>query len=327
MLAVRAPRGRPTVTRDRIEQQWSQGDDPPESPAQDSIRGVLESGTGVERVIGGFGFLEGPIWHPQAHWLLFSDIARSRQYRWCEAAGLELFRTPSNQANGNAFDRDGRVVSCEHASSSVVRHEHHGRLVTPIATHYRRHALNSPNDIIVDSRGRIWFSDPTFGRTREDLGVLREPELDFRGVFRLDPDGTLVAVATDFDQPNGLCLSLDERRLFVNDTQRGHIRVFAVDARGSLTGGEVWARVEGEGEGVADGMKISTSGELLCNGPGGVHVYDADGRKLGRIFTPEKSTNFTFGDADRRTLYITASTSLYRVRLAIAGPPAFATAS
>ena len=282
---------------------------------------VMEADAALIEVAGGFGFTEGPIWHPAERWLLFSDIAESRQFRWDDRDGLTSFRHPSNQANGNCFDTRGRVVSCEHASSALVRHEHGGKMVCPLATHHGGRALNSPNDVVCDRMGRLWFTDPSFGRTREDLGVLREQELDVQGVYRLDPDGTLDLVAADFEQPNGLCLSADETRLFVNDTPREHVRVFDVEAGGELRGGAVWAEVTGAGKGRPDGMKLTTSGHLLCNGPGGVHVFAADARCLGVIPTPQMSTNFCFGGPDLATLFITASTLVYRIETRLTGLP------
>ena len=277
----------------------------------------------LERLATGFGFTEGPIWHPTEDYLIFSDIQESRQYRWSEADGVSLFRAPSNQANGNAFDRTGRVVSCEHASSHLVRHEHGGKLVRPIATRYQGKSLNSPNDVVVDRHGRIWFTDPSFGRIRPDLGILRDQELAFQGVFRLDPDGSLTLVADDFEQPNGLCFDPSENRLFVNDSWGPTIRAFDVTADGLLTGGVLWATVTGEGEGVPDGMKVDSAGNLFCNGPGGVHVFTADAVCLGVIRTPEKSTNFTFTGPGLSQLVITASTSVYRIQTRTGGLAAF----
>ena len=123
-----------------------------------------------ERVAGDFGFTEGPIWHPVENWLMFSDIAESKQYLWSEEDGLRLFRQPSNQSNGNCFDLWGRIVSCEHASSQLVRHTHGGKMVEVLASHYDGLELNSPNDVVCDRKGRLWLTDPAFGRTREDLG-------------------------------------------------------------------------------------------------------------------------------------------------------------
>lgn len=288
---------------------------------QSAIPGVLAAGAAPRRVAGGFTFTEGPIWHPVEEWLLFSDIAESRQHVWRPDAGVALFRQPSNQANGNCFDLAGRVVSCEHASSQLVVIDHGGKRVRPLATRFEGCALNSPNDVVCDSRGRLWFTDPAFGRLREDLGEVRPQELDFQGVFRLDPDGALVCVARDFQQPNGLCLSADERRLWVNDSWGPTIRVFDVGADGALSGGAVWAEVRGEGPGVPDGMKLDVAGRLLCNGPGGVHVFGPDAAHLGLIATPEKSTNFCFGGPGSATLFITACTSVYAVETLTAGPP------
>lgn len=285
----------------------------------DAFAATIPADSKLEEIAGNFGFTEGPIWHPSEHWLMFSDIQESHQYKWSEGEGLRVFRTPSNQANGNFFDRAGRVISCEHAASQLVRHEHDGKLVVPLATHYAGKELNSPNDVICDSKGRIWFTDPSFGRIREDLGILRDQDLPYQGVFRLDPDGTLALVADDFQQPNGLCLSADESRLFVNDSWGGHIRVMDVAEDGRLINARVWADVTGEGEGVPDGMKTTTEGHILCNGPGGVHLFDADATCLGVILTPQKSTNFCFGGPAFRTLFITASTSVYRIETALTG--------
>lgn len=285
----------------------------------DRFRQCVEDGARLEKVADGFGFTEGPIWHPFEAWLAFSDIQESRQYIWTEAAGHKIFRTPSNQANGNFFDAEGRVISCEHASSQVVRIDHGGKRVVPIATHFDGKQLNSPNDIVRDGSGRIWFTDPSFGRIRENLGILREQELDFQGVFRLDLDGQLHAAITDFQQPNGLCFSADGTQLFVNDSWGGHIRAFDVAPDGSVSGGAVWAEITGEGDGVPDGMKCTTDGRILCNGPGGVHLLAPTGQTLGVILTPEKSTNFCFGGADLSMLYITASTSVYRIPTRLTG--------
>ncbi|MFK7963428.1 MAG: SMP-30/gluconolactonase/LRE family protein [Burkholderiaceae bacterium] len=288
-----------------------------------AFREVVPADSTLEKLATGFGFTEGPIWHPTEHYLIFSDIACSVQYRWTEKEGVRVFRTPSNQANGNAFDRDGRVLSCEHASSQLVRHEHYGKLIKPLATHYQSKELNSPNDVVVDTQNRIWFTDPSFGRIRKDLGILRDQELDFRGVFRLDPDGSLTLVTKALNQPNGLCFSLDESKLFINDSAASQIHVFDVDEVGALTNRSVWAEISGEGEGVPDGMKVSTQGHILCNGPGGVHVLSPDAQALGVIQIPEKSTNFTFGGSQQNDLFVTASTSVYRIRLAVSGPPWF----
>ena len=291
-----------------------------------AFRDAVPEGAALEVVSTGHTFTEGPIWHPTERWLVFSDIARSCQWRWQDGETV-LFRRPSNQANGNAFDERGRIVTCEHATSQVVRHEHDGKLVRPIATHYDGLELNSPNDLVVDARGRIFFTDPLYGRTRPDLGLIREQQLGHQGLYRLDPDGTLTLLVDDFDSPNGLCFSVDGTRLFVNDSARHHIRVFDLDD-GAVSGGAVWAEVTGEGSQVPDshlwvpdGMKTDTHGRIWCNGPGGVHVLSADARSLGVVLVPEKSTNFCFGGAGLADLFVTASTSVYRLRTGATGLP------
>ncbi|MEM0899657.1 MAG: SMP-30/gluconolactonase/LRE family protein [Pseudomonadota bacterium] len=290
---------------------------------QEPIAGVIAPTSYLRQIATGFTFTEGPIWHPHEKWLVFSDIAESKQYKWDEASGLRVFRQPSNQANGNFFDREGRIISCEHASSHLAVHDHDGKRVRVIASHFEGKELNSPNDVICDSKGRIWFTDPSFGRIRGDLGLLRDQELGFQGVFRLDPDGSLICVVDDFQQPNGLCMSNDEKRLFVNDSWGPTIRVFDVSDDGSLSGGDVWATISGEGEGVPDGMKTDLDDRIFCNGPGGVHVLDADANHLGVIRTPEKSTNFCFGGEGMSTLLITASTSVYAMSTKTSAMPMF----
>ncbi|WP_417270749.1 SMP-30/gluconolactonase/LRE family protein [Celeribacter sp.] len=284
---------------------------------------VISKDAELTVVADGFGFTEGPIWHPTEHWLAFSDIQESHQYRWSEKDGVSILRTPSNQANGNFFDREGRIVSCEHASSQMVRHEHDGKLVRVLASHYDGKELNSPNDVVVDSLNRVWFTDPSFGRIRENLGIIRDQDLNFQGVYRLDPDGELVLVTSALTQPNGLCFSPDEQTLFVNDSFGPTIHAFTVNADGNLSGGDVWTTVSGEGEGVPDGMKTDMHGRIFCNGPGGVHVFSPEADCLGVILIPEKSTNFCFGGPDQTTLFITASTSVYRIETKTTGLPMF----
>lgn len=275
-----------------------------------------------ERLGTGFLFTEGPLWHPIQKFLLFSDIPGDHIHRWSAADGITSFRKPSNKANGLTYDWQGRLLACEHATSQVTRTEPDGRIV-PIATHYRGQQLNSPNDIVVRSDGGVYFTDPSYGR-KEYFGVKRELELDFRGVYRVGPDPrNAELLVDDFDQPNGLCFSLDELRLFINDTVRKHIRVFTVTPNGTLRGGQVWAETKGDKPGAPDGMKIDSAGNLYCCGPGGIHVFDPDANLLEIIETPEHTANFTWGDDDFRSLFIAASTSLYRIRVRVPGRSVF----
>lgn len=271
---------------------------------------------GLEQLATGFGFTEGPIWHAGERHLTFSDIPADTMYRWSEADGLAVFRQPSGKANGNAYDRQGRIVTCEHLTSRVSRLLADGSGYEVLAAHYQGKELNSPNDVVVKSDGSIYFTDPPYGRINPLVGLVRPQELDFQGVYRLDAEtGALTLLVADFERPNGLCFAAGERRLFINDSARNHIRVFDLLADETLANGRVWAQLSTEGVGVADGMKIDRTGRLWCAGPGGIHVFDPAARFLGLIPMPEQTANFCFGGDDGRSLFITASSSLYRLPL------------
>ena len=289
----------------------------------DRFLAVVERDAPLEVIADGFQFLEGPIWHPHNHDLIFSDIIGDTLYRWQAGQGLSIFRQPSQMANGNTYDRNGCILTCEHATSRVTRTDPKGD-IDVLVSHYQGKELNSPNDIIVKSDGRIYFTDPNSGRC-EPYGVARPQDLDFQGVYCFDP-GTdqLTLLVDDFEKPNGLCFNLDESLLFINDTVRQHIRLFEVsEENGRLHKGRLWAELREDGVGVADGMKMDTAGRLFCTGPGGVYVFDQEATLLGRILVPQQAANFTWGDADLCSLYITASQTLYRLRVKHAGPSSF----
>ena len=286
------------------------------------FREVVGEDAQVEQLATGFDFTEGPMWnHVEGH-LIFSDMPGNIMRKWTPDGRTETFRQPSNMANGNYYDREGRLVTCEHATSRVTRTELDGS-ITVLATHYDGKELNSPNDVIVKSDGSIYFTDPSFGRMKY-YGVPRETELDFRGVYRLEPEsGDLTLLASDFDQPNGLCFSADESQLFVNDTMKSHIRVFDANADGSVSNSRVWAEVGGDRNGATDGMKIDSKGNLCTTGPGGIHYFAPDATCLGVIYVPEGVANFTWGEDDLLSMFVTASTSLYRVRVMVPGNTVF----
>jgi gluconolactonase len=284
----------------------------------------FETAVGVsvefEQLVTGCIFTEGPLWHRGERYLLFSDMPGDHLRRWSANDGVTTFRKPCNKSNGLTWDREGRLVVCEHASSQLTRTEKDGA-VAVLASHYDGKELNSPNDVVTKSDGAIYFSDPTYGRV-EHYGVPRETHLAYRGVYRVAPSGQpLTLLADDFGQPNGLCFSLDEKVLFVNDTDRQHIRAFDVQADGTLTGGRIWATTVGEGAGAPDGMKIDGAGNVYCCGPGGIHVFGPDATSLGVIKVPEYTANFCWGDDDLKSLFITASTSVYRIRVTTPGTP------
>ncbi len=275
----------------------------------------------LEQLASDFQFTEGPIWQPRERFLIFSDIPGDTLYRWSKQDGLSVFRQPSHKANGNAYDLQGRILTCEHVTSRLSRTNLDGSYEI-LASHYEGKELNSPNDAIVKSDGSIYFTDPPYGRINAGVGELRPHELDFCGVYKFDPaTNGLTLLVDDFDRPNGLCFSTDEGSLFVNDSAHNHLRIFDVQEDGTLANGRVWAQLVGEGVGPADGMKIDSEGNVYCTGPGGIHIFDPAANYLGVIHVPEQTANLCFGGDDYRSLYITASTSLYRLHVRIPGRP------
>jgi gluconolactonase len=273
----------------------------------------------VDRVATGFTFTEGPIWRGDD--LLFSDIPNSRTIRYRplpEGPDITTFRHPTGNANGLTLDQQGRLLCCEHSGRRVSRVDSGGSVETVVDS-YQGKRLNSPNDVVVRADGSIYFTDPPYGLR----GGVEGKELPFNGVYQVDPHGDLQLLVDDFERPNGLAFSPDEETLYVDDSARGHIRAFDVAADGSVSNGRLFAELKGKpGEGgVPDGMKVDQEGNVYCTGPNGIWIYDPAGRFLGRIVTPEVPANLAWGDADWRTLYITARTSLYRVRLGVPGIP------
>ena len=273
----------------------------------------------VEQAGTGFTFTEGPIWIPDGAHLLFSDMPGDVRRRYDPGEGVTEVMRPSNKCNGMTLDNGGDLIVCEHSTSSVVRERRDGTRET-IASHFDGKELNSPNDVVVSSNGAIYFTDPTFGRMA-GFGVERDQELDFQGVYRIPPDGGPLELAhDDFDQPNGLCFSPDESLLYVNDTTRANIRVFDVGGDGSLSNDRVFAEgIVDDVPGHPDGMKVDEHGNVYVTGPAGVWVYDPEGSRLGVIELPELCANMNWAESDWRTMYFTASTSLYRLRLEVAG--------
>lgn len=270
----------------------------------------------VEAVSSGFQFVEGPVWVPEGY-LLFSDIPASIIYRWSPGEDrAQVYRRPSGHSNGLTLDREGRLLVCEH-DRRVSRTEADGTVVT-LAQTYEGKRLNSPNDIVVKSEGSIYFTDPPYGLPNQKEGQ----ELDFQGVYRLAPDGTLTLLEDSMVRPNGLAFSPDEQVLYVDDSDLGHIRAFDVRPDGTLANGRVFAELKAPGkEGVPDGMKVDLRGNVFCTGAGGIWVIDPAGVVLGVIEVPEVPANLAWGDDDLKTLYITARTGLYRLRVGTGGSP------
>ncbi len=284
-----------------------------------AIRQIVPEKVSVEQIATGFEFTEGPVWC--GDYLLFSDIRRNRIIRLSmRSHGPEVttFRSPSGNSNGLTLDKSGRLIACEHSTRRVTRTEVDGT-VSVLAERYEGRRLNSPNDVVVRSDGNIYFTDPPYGL--KDLSVWKE--LSFNGVYRLAPDGELVLLVDDFDRPNGLAFSPDESVLYIDDTSRSHIRAFDVSMDGNLSNGHVFIDMQSPEEGGPDGMKVDQKGNIYSTGPGGLWVIDPSGKRLGRITLPELPANLAWGDEDWRTLYITARSSIYRLRLAVPGIAVF----
>lgn len=259
----------------------------------------------------GFQGGEGPVWHPDGY-LLFSDIPASIVYRWTPGGSAEPFISPSRRANGLTFDRQGRLVACEHIGRQVSRMGTGGQML-PLVDTYQGKCLNSPNDLVVHSSGSIYFTDPPYG-VLPDLG-----ELGFPGVYRVDPDGDIVLLVCDFFRPNGLAFSPDESILYIDDSVRRHIRAFDVESDGSLTNDRVFVDMDVERPGPPDGMKVDVEGNVYCTAGGGLWVMNPGGRHLGTFVTPEQPRNVAFGGPDYKTIYLTAAATLYSVRGNIPG--------
>jgi gluconolactonase len=272
----------------------------------------------VERLASGMRWSEGPVWFGDGRYLLWSDIPNNRIMKWDEETGaVSIFRKPSNNANGNTRDRQGRLLTCEHETRRVTRTEYDGT-ITVIADSFDGKRLNSPNDVICKSDGSIWFTDPPFGILGNYEGREAKPELP-TSVYRVEPAGRrLTVVADDINRPNGLCFSPDEKKLYVIEAGVSPrvIRAFDVVEGGTrVANGRVLATAEADG--TPDGMRADVDGNLWvgwgmgAEGLDGVMIFNPEGKPIGRINMPERVANVCFGGLHRNRLFMAASTSLY----------------
>ncbi len=272
---------------------------------------IIDSSAKLEKISDGFKFTEGPVWDPSG-FLLFSDIPADTLYKWTTSGKISVFRRPAGNPNGNTLDREGRLITAQH-NRKLTRTEKNGK-ITVLAERYGDKRLNSPNDIAVRSDGSIYFTDPPYGIKQE------EEELGFYGIYRWQPSGNLTLLNKEMVRPNGIAFSPDEKRLYVSDSEKLHIRVFDVKADGTLTNGKVFAELPGpKDKGVPDGMKVDVKGNVYCSGSGGVWIFSPNGELLDKITVPKSVTNLAWGDEDYKTLFITAGESVYKIRLNIAG--------
>jgi gluconolactonase len=291
-----------------------------------ALRDILPDAR-IEKLAGGFAFTEGPIWAKEGY-ILFSDIPNNAIMKWTPDGKVSTFRKPSGYtgppapagayvgSNGLTFDREGCLIVCEHGDRRVTRLEKDGK-VTVLADKYEGKRLNSPNDAVIKSDGSLYFTDPPYG-----LFDPKAKELDFQGIYRLSPNGKLLLLNKELTRPNGLAFSPDEKILYVSNSDADQKIWMAYDVAhdGSLANGRVFFdATRQKEEGLPDGMKVDTKGNLYCTGPGGIWIFSHEGKHLGTIKPSEVPANCHWGDSDARTLYMTARTGFYRIRLNVPG--------
>ncbi|HEV7609628.1 MAG TPA: SMP-30/gluconolactonase/LRE family protein [Steroidobacteraceae bacterium] len=295
---------------------------------------LIAPGTSIEKIADDLKWSEGPLWDAKTKSLLFSDIPNNIVMRWNADKGVSRFLERSGYtgaepftgrepgSNGLTFDPQGRLTLCQHGDRRISRREADGTMV-PVAVGFNGKKLNSPNDLVYDNRGALYFTDPPFGLP----GTFTDPkkELPFNAVFRVGKGGTITAVATELEAPNGLGFSPDFKTLYVaNATAKEPIwKAYAVKSDGSLDKGRLFAEARSyvkEGDGVPDGLKVDIHGNVFATGPGGVHVFAPDGSRLGRIITDVPTANVAFGE-DGSTLFITANHRVLRMRTLTKGMP------
>jgi gluconolactonase len=278
-----------------------------EDPAAESL---VAADAKIQKLGGDMKFTEGPVWLPEKKVLVFSDIPAAKLMQWSADKGITEFR-PSENANGNTLDNEGRLITCQHTGRNVVRTEKDGTITVLVDSHDGK-KLNSPNDVAVKRDGTIWFTDPPYGVPRD-----QKKEQDGNWVYRFDPAAKKTTiVCKDFDMPNGLAFSPDEKRLYIADSGKGQrVGAFEVKDDGTLSAAVWWA------EGGSDGLRVDAKGNIYTTARDGVRIYSPEGKRLGTITFPEHPANCAFGGEDFQTLFVTARTGLYSVKLKVAGNP------
>lgn len=283
---------------------------------------LIDPDAELEELADGFLFSEGPAWNDVTEELIFHDIPGDARWRWTPARGAELVESPDFKGNGAVFEPEGGLLVCEQVTSSLVRIRPDGAREIP-AFHFEGKYLNSPNDVVTHSDGSIYFTDPNYGRWPVAVGVGRDCELDFQGVFRVPPGGgpvQLVVERDEFEQPNGLCFSPDESVMYIND--RTNLKAFDVASDGSLVNRRVVREDMGSpgvpGSGNPDGMKTDELGNIWCTARDGIWIFAPDDELLGIVPTPEVAGNLVWGGPDLRTLFITMTTRLVRIETKVA---------
>jgi len=256
----------------------------------------------------GFGFTEGPVWDP-AGFLYVSDEETNKIFRLYIADGRKEELVSLGDPDGNTYDRKHRLIDCASVLRAIIQLDDAG-LYTVLADRYKGKRFNSPNDVVVGPDGAIYFTDPTL-----DLPKGEKQEIPFQGVYRLGPEGHVQLLTRELSQPNGLAFSPNGKKFYVDDSEQRNIRVYDFEANGSLKNGRIFGEEPGgKGDGVPDGIKVDQQGNLYVTGPDGIWVWDSEGHHLGTINLPEQPANLAWGDSDYNTLYVTATTSVYRIK-------------
>jgi gluconolactonase len=271
---------------------------------------LVAEGAKLEKIASGFGFTEGPVWDPHG-FLYVSDEEQNKLSRVYPDGRVETVLSIGDP-DGSTLDFKGRLITTASVLRAIIQVDPNGQYKV-LADRYEGKKFNSPNDIVLGPDGALYFTDPTL-----DLVKGEKQEIPFQGVYRLGDDGSVRLLTSDLVQPNGLAFSPDGKRLYIDDTKQHDIRVYDVDAKGELKNGRLFGKEEGRG-GVPDGMRVDVKGNVFVTGPLGIWVWDADGNHLGTIVTPESCANFNWGDADYQTMYITARTSIYRLKMKTRG--------
>lgn len=261
----------------------------------------------LETVVTGLGFTEGPVWDTRG-FLYVSDEELNKIFRIYRDGRKEEV-VSLGDPDGNTYDQKQRLIDCASVLRAIIRVDESGKYEV-LADKFEGKKFNSPNDVVMGPDGALYFTDPTL-----DLPKEQKKELAFQGVFRLDANGRVTLLTTDLSQPNGLAFSPDDKKFYVDDSEQRNIRVYDFRADGTIANGQIFGEEPGKkGDGVPDGMKVDESGNLYVTGPGGIWVWDSKGQHLGTILLPEQPANLAWGDTDWSTLYITATTSVYRLK-------------
>lgn len=265
---------------------------------------IIEEDTKPEEITSGYEFTEGPLWHNSGY-LLFSDIPANIVYQWMPGEGAVEYLNPSGHSNGLTFDQNGRLLLAQH--DGAISRLTEGDELETVVDNYEGKRLNSPNDLVVKSDGSIYFTDPPYGVSDA------EQELDVNGVYRYSENGGLQLLVEDFNRPNGIVFSPDEDKLYVNDTSNNQIRVYRVNNDGTLSDEEIFATMEGDEAGAADGMKVDVEGNLYTTGPGGVWIFSPEGELIQQVKMPVRITNLAWGGSGDSTLFMTSPDAVYKI--------------